>query len=97
MKARGPKSKACLYCGKAGKTADHVPPRSFLEKVYLDNLQTVPACAKCNNGFAPHEQYVIALLAQIGTSEKLAAKIKQGGTVDRAFERSPAFEQRFLA
>jgi hypothetical protein len=35
----------CAYCGTEGPiTADHVPPQSWLERPYPDNLITVPAC-----------------------------------------------------
>ena len=91
------KTKAtCIYCGSSANSVDHVPPRCFLEKPFPENLSTVPACIECNNHFSQHEQYAIALLAQIGTSPALAAKIDEGGSVARAFERAPAFEKRFL-
>ena len=57
---------------------------------------TVRACLRCNRRFSKEEQYAIALLAQIGTTPSLTAKIEEGGSVDRAFMRSPALEQRFI-
>jgi hypothetical protein len=87
---------SCLYCGAEGDTIEHVPPRSFLEKPFPENLTTVRACVRCNQGFSKDEEYAIALLAQIGTSSSLQAKVESGGVVDRAFVRSPSFEQRFI-
>ena len=85
----------CIYCGAPADTRDHVPPRCFLEEGEATRT-TVPACLVCNRRFSMHEQYTIALLAQIGTRDELAGKVDTGGVVDRAFERSPAFEQRFI-
>jgi|WetSurMetagenome_2_1015567.scaffolds.fasta_scaffold08215_6 hypothetical protein len=87
---------SCLYCGAESNTVEHVPPRSFLEKPFPNNLVTVDACLSCNQGFSKDEEYAIALLAQIGTSEYLQAKIEPNGVIDRAFSRSPGFEQRFI-
>lgn len=56
----------------------------------------MPACAGCNQGFSKDEEYAIALLAQIGTSKSLQAKVESGGVIDRAFARAPSFEQRFI-
>ena len=85
----------CVYCGAPAETRDHVPPKCFLEEGEARRA-TVPACLACNRRFSMHEQYTIALLAQIGTSRALGNKVDAGGAVDRAFERSPAFEQRFI-
>ncbi len=87
---------ACLYCGAEASTIEHVPPRSFLEKPFPRNLTTVRACSVCNQGFSKDEEYAIALLAQIGTSDYLQEKVEPNGIIDRAFSRSPSFEQRFI-
>jgi len=86
----------CIYCGSLAQTNDHVPPKCFLEKPLPHNLSTVSACLSCNQFFSRHEQYAIALLAQIGSSFSLTAKVSEDGEVDRAFKRRPAFEQRFI-
>lgn len=86
----------CVYCGGEATTKDHVPARCLLERPYPLNLRTVPSCIRCNNGYALDEEYFLATLAQIGTNSSLERKIEQGGVVDRAFERSPAFEERFI-
>ena len=87
---------ACVYCGGVADTEDHVPPHCFLEVPEPHPRITVPACFKCNNGSSLDEQYAIAMLSQIGATEALEAKVSSGGKVDRAFVRSPAFEQRFI-
>lgn len=88
--------RSCIYCGAAADTVDHVPPRCFLEKPVPLNLTTVPACTSCNQRFSSHEQYAWALIAQIGTSDALLSKVDEGGPVDRALQRAPGFEQRFI-
>lgn len=88
--------KVCIYCGAAADTVDHVPPRSFLERPFPPNLATVPACRSCNQGFSLDEAYALVLIAQIGTSEALLAKVDEGGQVDRALRRAPRLEQRLL-
>jgi hypothetical protein len=42
-------SPACVYCGNAATTRDHVPPRAIFVELQLPNLVTVPACEDCNN------------------------------------------------
>lgn len=46
-------AKACVYCGKpAGRTKDHVPPKSIFLDPLPRQLVTVPACESCNSGFS---------------------------------------------
>jgi hypothetical protein len=35
---------ACIYCGRATQTRDHVPSRVLLNEPYPNNLPVVPAC-----------------------------------------------------
>lgn len=86
----------CIYCGAIGDSTEHVPPRCFLERPYPANISTVRSCLACNQRFSKDEEYAIALLAQIGETDWLTAKITKDGCVDRAFRRKPAFEQRFI-
>jgi hypothetical protein len=49
----------CSYCGElANLTADHVPPRSWFPDVVNYQLLTVPACQKCNTGWAADAEYM---------------------------------------
>lgn len=86
----------CVYCGASATTRDHVPPRLLLERPFPPNLKTVPSCLECNRGASKDEEYFLALIAQVSLSPHIAAKLAPGGTLDRAFTRSPALEERFL-
>lgn len=88
--------RTCIYCGGPADTDDHVPPKCFLERPVPDALITVPSCFDCNNSSSRDEEYAIALLSLVGNTELLSAKCADGGRVDRAFQRRPAFEQRFI-
>jgi hypothetical protein len=61
----------CIYCGGRSETRDHVPSRVFLDPPFPENLPVVPACEKCNLGFALDEQYVACAIeaASIGTTD----------------------------
>lgn len=52
----------CIYCGESAKTREHVPSKAFLVEPYPENLLTIPACFKCNNGFSDDEKYVSCFL-----------------------------------
>lgn len=57
---RGP----CAYCGQQKKlTADHVPPKLFLEQSFPPNLWVVPACTSCNQSFRADDEYTRTVLA----------------------------------
>ena len=46
----------CIYCGSIADTREHVPSKVFLNKpISDDELPTLPACQKCNNGFSSDE------------------------------------------
>lgn len=63
MSVRNRKSQ-CAYCGEQKKlTADHVPPKLFLERPFPPNLLTVPACAGCNRSFKADDEYTRTVLA----------------------------------
>ncbi|HVU15512.1 MAG TPA: hypothetical protein VHD32_01195 [Candidatus Didemnitutus sp.] len=53
----------------------------------------MPACSACNQGASQDEEYLLTVLAQIGTSPALAGKVAPGGVVDRALARSPRFAE----
>lgn len=84
----------CTYCAQSADGRDHVPPRCLLERPYPPNLPTVPACDACNQGYSLDEEYFLTVLAQVGVSEDLAAKVEPGGRVDRALRRSAGLENR---
>lgn len=86
----------CIYCGSPADTDDHVPPKCFLEQPLPDNPIKVPSCFRCNNRSSLDEEYAIALLSLVGITNSLTAKSAEGGRVDRAFQRRPSFEQRFI-
>ena len=88
------KQRACVYCGAIAVTRDHVPPRCFLEEPLPQNLLTVPSCRECNDAFSLDEQYLQVVIASVGHTPELMAKVDKGGIVDRALERAPALDQR---
>jgi hypothetical protein len=86
----------CLYCGRAADTREHVPPRTFLEQPWPINLRTVPSCLACNRAWSLDEQYLAVVLAQVGSVPHLAAKVEEGGMVDRALRASPKLDDRII-
>lgn len=52
----------CVYCGNSADTREHCPSKVFLKKPYPNDLPVVPACQKCNNGFAQDELYTKAFI-----------------------------------
>jgi hypothetical protein len=89
--------KLCIYCGVHANTNDHVPPRSFLEKPYPDNLKTLPSCQNCNTRFSKDEEYFLILLSKISTAPSLSARIADGGSINRALEQSPLLDDRLIS
>lgn len=56
------KEKGCIYCGDIANTREHIPSKTFLNSPYPENLSTIPACYKCNNGYSKDEKYVSCFL-----------------------------------
>jgi hypothetical protein len=86
----------CVYCGRPADTRDHCPPKLLLERPYPPNLSTLRACRECNEGFSRDEEYFLTILAQIGTTPALLAKIHDGGEIDRALMKAPGLNERIL-
>jgi hypothetical protein len=86
----------CLYCGRPADTREHVPPKALLEKPWPIDLRTVPACGPCNRSWSLDEEYLAVVLAHVGDVPHHAAKIEDGGTVDRALQSSPNLEDRII-
>lgn len=56
--------KICAICGVAvATTRDHVPPKGVFLPPRPNNLVTVPACRKCNQGASKFDESFIAFLA----------------------------------
>lgn len=87
----------CIYTGQPATSADHVPPKSFLAPPLPVDLPTVPACRGFNSNAALDEQYFLTVLAQIGHHPALAWRVIEGGDIDRALRRKPAFEERLIS
>lgn len=62
---------ACIYCGAAPDTRDHVPSRILLDDPFPENLPVVPSCCACNNSFSLDEEYCATLIdcIMVGTAE----------------------------
>lgn len=52
----------CIYCGSPADTREHTPSKVFLVEPFPENLPTIPACFKCNNGYSDDEKYVSCFL-----------------------------------
>lgn len=79
---------ACIYCGVPATTRDHVPPKLLLVRPLPSTLLTVPSCLECNRGRSEDEEYLRALIAQVGVSQSLSQMVEDGGVVDRSLLRS---------
>jgi hypothetical protein len=86
----------CIYCPNPADTRDHVPPKCLLEEPWPPNLRHVPSCSRCNGLWSKGEEYLIAVLANIGSTPALQAKVEVGGKVDRALQNSPAFDNLLI-
>lgn len=90
MSARN-KLRTCAYCGRLKKaTADHVPPKSLLERPYPPNLLTVPACEPCNSGFKSDDEYTRTVLALDIRAGSHRAVISNLPSIVRSLERPDA-------
>lgn len=89
------KLKACVYCGEAAASVDHVIARCLLEKPYPKNLLTVPACEDCNRAYGSDEEYFLALMAQTGFVPTLMEKVDESGNVDRMLHHSEGLDTHF--
>jgi hypothetical protein len=88
--------RSCIYCGRSSTSSEHVPPKLLLEQPLPSNTITVPACRSCNQGFSLDEQYFWVLLGQISPAPTMAAKVQEGGSIDRALKRAPRLEDRLV-
>ncbi len=68
----GKNENGCIYCGAIANTREHFPSKVLLNKPYPDNLFTLPACLKCNNGYSLDEEYLACFI------EKLKEKVFKG-------------------
>jgi hypothetical protein len=65
----------CVHCGGPDETRDHVPSKVLLDEPLPANVFVSPACFSCNNGLAPDEEYVAALIECVIAGEVDPAKI----------------------
>jgi hypothetical protein len=81
MNRPDPAAERCCLCNvRIAETDEHVPPRSWFERPYPDNLITVRACEECNHGSHLDDDYLLTFLC--------AMQIEGGTpTLDRARER----------
>lgn len=60
---------SCVLCSsRKAESAEHIPPRSFFEPPYPENLITVPSCLPCNHGSHLEDEYVLAYLVSLNMS-----------------------------
>jgi hypothetical protein len=85
-----------VYCGDRADSRDHVPPKLLLERPLPSTLNTVWACAECNQGASRDEQYLLTLISHVSSAASLSARIDEGGSVDRAFDHDATLEEELL-
>jgi hypothetical protein len=80
---------ACIYCGAAPDTRDHVASRVLLDDPFPENLPVVPSCRACNTSFSLDEEYVAALIdcVMVGAT---APNDRHREKIRRILERQPA-------
>jgi len=80
---------ACIYCGAAPDSRDHVPSRVLLDDPFPENLPVVPSCRGCNTSFSFDEEYCAALIdcVTVGTAEPTS---HHRAKVRRILEHQPA-------
>ena len=58
--------KRCVLCSiNPADSDEHLPPRSFFEPPYPNNLITVPSCGPCNHGSHLDDDYLLAYLVSL--------------------------------
>jgi hypothetical protein len=78
----------CALCGiRPATTVEHVPARSLFPAPRPSDLITVPACAPCNNGSQPNDDYFRDTIALIVETDPSAALEQVRKTVERALQR----------
>jgi hypothetical protein len=87
---------ACVFCGGAPETRDHVPSRVLLDDPLPENLPVVGCCESCNSGFSLDEQYVACFIDCVlagSASPQRVARPK----VSRILAETPALAARIAA
>lgn len=81
--------RVCALCGgqREATTVEHVPARSLFPTPRPNDLITVPACASCNNGSQPDDDYFRNSLALIAEPTPSAALDRIRPAVTRSFAR----------
>ncbi len=82
---------ACIYCGRATQTRDHVPSRVLLNEPYPNNLPVVPACNECNRGYSLDEEYFACLVECARTGSVQAAQRRK---IIRILSECPALAEK---
>ncbi len=87
------RSTACIYCGSAPETKEHIPPKVFLDRPHPEDLPVVPACRSCNNQKSSDEEYLACLLECIvcGTTEISGLEREK---IKKALAHSPKLQSR---
>jgi hypothetical protein len=70
----------CAYCDDPAMTRDHVPSKKLFTPPLPDNLITVPACDRCNNGASDDDEVFrneLSIMAgSFGESAKAAERLQ---------------------
>ena len=82
---------SCIYCGAHADTREHTPSKAFLTEPFPDNLPTIPACFKCNNGFSFDEDYVACYLEVLKSANYRGCSIKE--KVAERLQKNPTLSE----
>jgi len=87
------RSDACIYCGCASETREHIPPKIFLDKPHSEDLPVVPSCYSCNNKKSSDEEYLACLLecAVCGTTDIRGLKREK---IKKSLAHSPRLQAK---
>lgn len=86
----------CIYCGNSADTREHTPSKAFLNEPFPENLPTVPACFKCNNGYSSDEEYVSCYLDVLKSKiyDDYVIKSKTAERLEKNIELSTALKEQ---
>lgn len=86
--------KLCAYCGNKATTKDHVPPKQLFPKPRPNDLETIPACFKCNNSEGKDEEYFLATFMFSEAGVSIAGKKLWKEKINRMYEKNLGLKRK---
>lgn len=87
------RSNACIYCGGAPETKEHIPPKVFLDRPHPEDLPIVQACHICNNQKSSDEEYLSCVIECVvcGTTDISSLEREK---IKKALAHSPKLQSK---